>query len=452
VTTTTSTAAPSGASGRPWSGLLLAALAAVLAMLLPAATASGGLPAAETRVGAIHPTVTTVVGVAEHIAAGQHLGRAPSQLRLVVGHCVAAEDATLARLPQDVAVNPTAPRALPLNRPVGLSDSQNEFVQSRIGSLQEQGATDLRVNQQQVDINGSRVGINRPDLQYTLNGQRYYDEFDTSVSGRGAGHAGRIGANDPFGIITCPRSTEAIMETLLDEQYAPVTSSVGFLEVPLSEAASALEHWRQSLYAKVVARRTTSSFPDVLRQLEPLVSGARPRELLVAAGSWTAYFDNSLRGTDAVSAISVLCRRLECQGLAIEDVPHTIGLPGIRQGRSGAVQFTLFGPIKTNFLNYVRTVSVVFDGTRWVFNANGTEQVFEEPAAYQSRTIRDRFTSEMLDRYCRALGVHAFDPEAYGPDSVLVESEVPLPANVVTMSIAEAQKWLEVRPGSVAPE
>ena len=75
-----------------WRVLLLAALAAVLAMLLPAGTASAsGLPAAQTRVGAIHPTVTTVVGVAEHIAAGQHLGRAPSQLRLVSGHCVAAE-------------------------------------------------------------------------------------------------------------------------------------------------------------------------------------------------------------------------------------------------------------------------------------------------------------------------------------------------------------------------
>jgi hypothetical protein len=67
--------------------------------------------------------------------------------------------------------------ALPLDRPVGLSATQNEFAQSRIGSLQEQGATDFRVNQQQVDINGTRVGINRPDLQYTFNGQRYVDAY-----------------------------------------------------------------------------------------------------------------------------------------------------------------------------------------------------------------------------------------------------------------------------------
>ena len=79
-----------------WAGLLLAALVAVLAMVLPAGTASAsGVPAAQTRVGAIHPTVSTVVGVAEHIAAGQRRSRAPSQLRLVSGHCVAAEAATV---------------------------------------------------------------------------------------------------------------------------------------------------------------------------------------------------------------------------------------------------------------------------------------------------------------------------------------------------------------------
>ena len=72
--------------------VLVAVLTAMAALLSPALHASAsGLPAAETRVGAIGPTVTTVVGVAEHIAAGQRRSRAPSQLQLVSGHCVAAE-------------------------------------------------------------------------------------------------------------------------------------------------------------------------------------------------------------------------------------------------------------------------------------------------------------------------------------------------------------------------
>lgn len=104
-----------------------------------------------------------------------------------------------ARLPQDVGVNPNAPDPLPLNRPVGASPTQNQFVQDRIVALQGQGADDFRVNQQQVDIDGNRVGVNRPDLQYTNDSQRFYEEFDTSASNRGGPHEGRILSNDPTG-------------------------------------------------------------------------------------------------------------------------------------------------------------------------------------------------------------------------------------------------------------
>jgi hypothetical protein len=62
---------------------------------------------------------------------------------------------------------------------------------------------DVRVNQTQVDASGNRVGINRPDLQYTIDGKRYYVEYDKprcgnpSASKRGDAHAQRILNNDP---------------------------------------------------------------------------------------------------------------------------------------------------------------------------------------------------------------------------------------------------------------
>ena len=104
------------------------------------------------------------------------------------------------RLPQDVAVNPNPPPALPLNRPVGLSATQNAQVQADIAAARAEGATDFRVNQQQVNAAGERVGVNRPDLQYTdANGQRVYVEYDTPESGRGPAHETRLNANDPDG-------------------------------------------------------------------------------------------------------------------------------------------------------------------------------------------------------------------------------------------------------------
>ena len=168
---------------------------------------------------------------------------------------------------------------------------------------------------------------------------------------------------------------------------------------------------------------------------------------MVAAGRWTAYFDNSIGGSDPEGPIAYLSRTLSCQGVVIRDVPHTIGLPGIRDGRSGSVQFMLFGPLQTEFINYVRTVAAAYDGNRWVFVATGTEQAFEESQAYQARRIRDRFTSDMLERYCQALGIDVFNPHAYGPDAVFLENGLAVPEGARIMSLAQVQEWLEIMPG-----
>lgn len=45
------------------------------------------------------------------------------------------------------------------------------------------------------------VGKNRPDVQFTYDGVRYYLEFESQGSNRGAGHLNRIFSNDPCGVI-----------------------------------------------------------------------------------------------------------------------------------------------------------------------------------------------------------------------------------------------------------
>jgi hypothetical protein len=102
------------------------------------------------------------------------------------------------RLSQDVAVRPKVPGQLPTNRPVGSSPIQNAQAQADIEYLENMGATNIRVNQQQVTAeNGQRVGANRPDLQFDYNGRRYHVEYDTPASGRGPGHQSRTTSNDP---------------------------------------------------------------------------------------------------------------------------------------------------------------------------------------------------------------------------------------------------------------
>jgi hypothetical protein len=74
--------------------------------------------------------------------------------------------------------------------------SHNRALQADIAALPK-GATDVRVNQQQVNALGQRVGVNRPDLQYTLNGKRYYVEYEGQTNPRGSAHEARVLANDP---------------------------------------------------------------------------------------------------------------------------------------------------------------------------------------------------------------------------------------------------------------
>ncbi|WP_158501592.1 hypothetical protein [Vitiosangium sp. GDMCC 1.1324] len=102
------------------------------------------------------------------------------------------------RLPQDVAVSPKVPGELSTKRPIGSSPTQNAQVQADIEYLQDIGARNIRVNQQQLKLdNGQRVGTNRPDLQFDYNGRRYHVEYDTPTSGRGPGHQSRTTSNDP---------------------------------------------------------------------------------------------------------------------------------------------------------------------------------------------------------------------------------------------------------------
>jgi hypothetical protein len=57
------------------------------------------------------------------------------------------------------------------------------------------------VDQAQVDINGNTVGRNRPDLQFTLDGQRFYVEYDPPGGSRATPHMERLLANDPDGAV-----------------------------------------------------------------------------------------------------------------------------------------------------------------------------------------------------------------------------------------------------------
>jgi RHS repeat-associated protein len=138
----------------------------------------------------------------EKVDAIAHDTKAAGELIIVLataGKGMVPEVAT-PRLPQDVNVNPKPPAANNGNGTVGPSGSQNATAQADAAAARGTGHTDIRMNQQQVNAQGQRVGVNRPDLQSTdANGVRHYTEYDRSAQ-NAADHHARTTANDPNGV------------------------------------------------------------------------------------------------------------------------------------------------------------------------------------------------------------------------------------------------------------
>jgi hypothetical protein len=84
---------------------------------------------------------------------------------------------------------------------IGTNKNHAKIKDDLCQTLQDLGATDIRVNQAHTDINGMALGINRPDIQFNFadnqgNIRRYYVEIDANASGRGEPHKIRIQRND----------------------------------------------------------------------------------------------------------------------------------------------------------------------------------------------------------------------------------------------------------------
>src|SRR5437773_2134292 len=199
------------------------------------------------------------------------------------------------------------------------------------------------------------------------------------------------------------------MELFPDGRFVPLTFSTGFLESPLETVIDAYLTWTKRNFGALEIRPVDGGLASALPHLEPLTTPPRRNLLLATESKWTAYFDNGTRGPDPFSPVSYLAQRLQCRGIVARCVPDLwIGEVGTT-GTYGAVQFELFASQPREFLNYERAVGAVNDGGRWCFDVQGAVQPFEEVDRYSARKIRDRFTPDMLERYCSAVGIRLFD-------------------------------------------
>ena len=114
--------------------------------------------------------------------------------------------------------------------------SQNDDLQRTIEQLHYQGAEDILVNAPQQSAYGYQVGYNHPELQYTLDGKRYYVLWLTEESKLAQYKAQRIAANDPEhgGIeIRTVREYEDLYPFRILNSYVAITDRIECYESPL---------------------------------------------------------------------------------------------------------------------------------------------------------------------------------------------------------------------------
>ncbi len=192
-------------------------------------------------------------------------------------------------------------------------------------------------------------------------------------------------------------------------------------------------------------RPIVAPLETTLLSLEPLTTPLDRYLLVETKSDWTAIFANGLRVNDVFSPASYLPLGLKCRGLEVGYAPDRS-----KSDRKDLIRvwghtlFALYGPNSTDGLNRIRYLSVSNDVGGWSFSEGGDVQPYEELDAYKRRRIQERFTIEMLERYCRALGVEVNQVDFYGLRSCAVRITGQKNRGDLSMSIAEANSHLDL--------
>jgi hypothetical protein len=213
---------------------------------------------------------------------------------------------------------------------------------------------------------------------------------------------------------------------LLDDECYPTTGEIGFIELPVEEAAALLkEWWEPKLHLRL--RSYEEPLRELLQRLLPLTSTARPRHLLVQTASrWTAYFDNGWRGSDPFMIVASLAEH-RCLGMRVAADPATwAGARRRVEVACPAAVWDVYGPEPLDdpelVLTAVRHLAAVDEGGgQWVFTNAGKPFPFEDVSVYSARRIRDRFPVELLLEYLRHFDIDLFNADFYSGPAVMVE-------------------------------
>lgn len=192
----------------------------------------------------------------------------------------------------------------------------------------------------------------------------------------------------------------------LIRKWHPVTHDFGLIQAPLERVLSELEGWHRSFGTTYLRTEITSSLDDALTSLSPLAQSKTRRLFVATKSDWIACFQNGIQGSDPFPAMSYLARQMDVLAMRICCTPDRAAYP--------ATIWEVYAPEALGGdppLGCRRSIAVMNDGGRWIFEESGVRYPFEQVECYSARRKRDRFTGEMLRDYLRHFGVELFTDE-----------------------------------------
>lgn len=205
-------------------------------------------------------------------------------------------------------------------------------------------------------------------------------------------------------------------------RYQPVTWWIGVVEAHPEEVSRVI----QPLYVPNDVlngiHRETGLVDEALAKLHPLGPPHGKFLLVKTKDGRTVMFTNTLFEAVELPTWNA-AEKLSTSAYYVCNVPNTIS----RDQKSG-----VYGGRKLEFrtpdtpFNQEPTfgVHLVNDAGLWCFYRFGEKQGFEDEKAYKAWRKQDRFTVEMLEKYCRELSIPVYDRNWYSNNWIVIERKL----------------------------
>jgi len=191
---------------------------------------------------------------------------------------------------------------------------------------------------------------------------------------------------------------------LFNDELHPISSTIAFIENDINTITSELIAWQNPLINKfnntLQSKVINEDLKKTMLSLCPLTTIEKRRYLLIPTKSkWTAFFDNGHMGTDR-TAPEVLGEKLNSKVIYISF--DTIEEENV---------FDYYDLIDGDY-GLKRAISVTKE-SKWEFNQYGNALSFEDIEKYKLRTIKERFTIDMLNNYLKEFSIDIFNEDFY---------------------------------------